>query len=92
MPLLSQRGGQEFGDRRRPLRLAICEELFEVVDAEPREGDRGYVVVQIEDGEAAVFRLHAHGDLVEPIFILAEHFGDPANGEHVAWCSHGQAA
>jgi hypothetical protein len=29
---------------------------------------------------------------VEQIFILAEHFGDPANGEHVAWCSHGQAA
>jgi hypothetical protein len=46
------------------------EDLGEVVDAESREGDRGYVVIEIENGETPVLRLHAHGDLMEQIFIL----------------------
>jgi hypothetical protein len=36
---------------------------------EHRRRDRG--------GEAAVFRLHVHGDLVEQVFILTEDFWRP---------------
>jgi hypothetical protein len=39
-----------------------------------------------------IARERAHGDLVEHTFIFTKHLGEPANGEHVALCSHRQAA
>jgi hypothetical protein len=49
MPRLVTARRPEFGDWRCRLR-----ELCEVVDAEPREGDRGYGVIELEDGETPV--------------------------------------
>jgi hypothetical protein len=44
--------------------FAIGEKLFEVFDTLRCKGDGGYVV-EVQDGEAAVFRLHVHGNVVE---------------------------
>lgn len=70
----------------------IGEEFLQVLDAGSGEGHDGMVVVDIEDGEAAVLRLHIQRDLVEPILIFVEHPGDAADGKDVAWRRHGQAA
>ena len=45
-----------------------------------------------EDGEATVFRIHFDADFLQQVLVLAEHFGDTADGEDVADPSHGQAA
>jgi hypothetical protein len=45
-----------------------------------------------EDGDAAVFRIHVDADFLQQVLVLAEHFGDPADCEDVAYPGHGQAA
>ena len=44
--------------------FAIGEQFFEVFDALRCKGDGGYVT-EAQDGEAAVFRLHVHGNVLE---------------------------
>jgi hypothetical protein len=47
--------------QRSPCAIQIVEQFLEVLDA-PRCEDDGYFVVDIYEGEAAVFRLHVHRD------------------------------
>ena len=68
------------------------EKFFQVFDALSGEGHDGIVLVEIQDGEAAVLRLHAQRDFVEPLLIFAQHPGDTADGEDVAGRRHAQAA
>lgn len=68
------------------------EKFFQVFDALSGEGHDGNVIVDIQDGKAAVLRLHAQRDFVEPLLIFAQHPGDAADGEDVAWRCHAQAA
>jgi hypothetical protein len=67
------------------------DEFSEIIDAEVCEG-RYRLITGAEDGEAAVFRVHFGADLVQPILVLAKHFGDTADGEDVTYPSHRQAA
>ena len=68
------------------------EKFFQVFDALSGEGDDGNVIVDIQDGEAAVLRLHAQRDFVEPLLLFAQHPGDTADGEDVAGRRHAQTA
>ena len=67
------------------------DELSEIIDAVLREG-RYRLFSGAEDGEAAVFRIHIDTDFLQQVLVLAEHFGDPADCEEVAYPGHGQAA
>jgi hypothetical protein len=51
------------------------EKLFQVFDALSGEGYDGTVLVDIQDGEAAVLRLHAQRDFVEPLLIFSQQPG-----------------
>jgi len=67
------------------------DELSEIIDAVGREG-RYRLFPGAENGEAAVLRVHIGTDFLQQILVLAEHFGDPADCEDVAYPGHGQAA
>ena len=67
------------------------DERSEILDAEGCEG-RYRLFTGAEDGETAVFRIHFVADLMQPILVLAEHFGDTGDGEDVAYPGYGQAA
>jgi hypothetical protein len=67
------------------------DELGEIVDAVVGES-RYCLFIWVEDGEAAVFGIHLDADFLQQVFVLAEHFGDTADGEDVAYPGHGQAA
>ena len=67
------------------------DELSETIDAVVREG-RYRLFTGAEDGEAAVFRIHIDTDFLQQVLVLAEHFGDTADCEDVAYPGHGQAA
>ena len=67
------------------------DDLSEIIDAVVCEG-RYCLFTGTEDGEAAVFRIHLDTDFLQQVFVLAEHFGDTADGEDVAYPGHGQAA
>jgi len=67
------------------------DELGEIIDAVVREG-RYRLFPGTEDGEAAVFRIHIDTDFLQQVLVLAEHFGDTADCEDVAYAGHGQAA
>ena len=54
--------------------FAISEQFFEVFDPLRRKGDGGYVT-EAQDGEAAVFRLHVHGNVVEQLLGFTEQLG-----------------
>jgi hypothetical protein len=41
------------------------------------------------DGEAAIFRIHFDTDFLQEVLVLAEHFGDTADCEDVAYPGHG---
>jgi hypothetical protein len=56
--------------------------LFQALDAILREG--GYAVLtNTVDAQTAVFREHVDLEFPDPFFILAELFGDVADGEYV---------
>ena len=67
------------------------DELGEIVDAIVPES-RYRLFTEVEDGEAAVFRIHLDTNFLQQVLVLAEHFGDTADGEDVAYPGHGQAA
>ena len=67
------------------------DELSEIIDAVVREG-RYRLFTGAEDGEAAVSRIHIDTDFLQQVFVLAEHFGDTADCEDVAYPGHDQAA
>ena len=67
------------------------DELSEIIDAVVREG-RYRLFTGAEDGEAAVFRIHFDTDFLQQVLVFAEHFGDPADCEDVAYPGHRQAA
>jgi len=67
------------------------DELGEIVDAVVGES-RYCLFTGTEDGEAAVFRIHLDADFLQQVFVLAEYFGDTADGEDVPYPGHGQAA
>ena len=50
------------------------DELDEIVDAGACEG-RYRLFTEAKNGETAVFRVHFGGDLLQPILVLADHFG-----------------
>jgi hypothetical protein len=50
------------------------------------------MVVGAEAREAPVLRFHVDGDLPQPVLIVAEHFGDAADGDHAARGGQFQAA
>jgi CIC family chloride channel protein len=62
------------------LPLEVREEFLEALKALGREGDGG-PIVDVPDGEAAVFRLHVHGYVVQQVLVFAEHLGHAADGE-----------
>ena len=47
---------------------------------------------ELKAAKRPVFRVHFNADLVQPVLVLAEHFGDTGDGEDVAYPSHDQAA
>lgn len=67
------------------------DQLSEIIDAVAREG-RYRLFPRPDDDEAAIFRIHIDTDFPQQVLVLAEHFGDPAECEDVAYPSHGQAA
>src|ERR1017187_479783 len=67
------------------------DELDEIVDAGACEG-RYRLFTEAKNGETAVFRVHFGADLLQPILVLADHFGDTGDGEDVAYPGHDQAA
>jgi hypothetical protein len=67
------------------------DELDEIVDAGACEG-RYRLFTEAKNGETAVFRVHFDADLVQPVLVFADHFGDTGDGEDVAYPGHDQAA
>ena len=67
------------------------DEFSEIIDAEVCEG-RYRLFAGAEDDEATVFRVHFDADFMQPVLVLAEHFGDTGDGEDVTYPGHGQAA
>jgi hypothetical protein len=49
----------------------------------------GWIFAEAEEAETTVFRIQYDADLVEPLFILAEHFSDTVDREDVADPGHG---
>ena len=78
--------------RRFPRRCHRTDGKFgEVIDAKACKcGCRFFT--EAENAETTVFRIQLDADLVQPLLILAEHFGDTADREDVADSGHGQAA
>ena len=58
----------------------------------PSSEGRHAVLADAVNPEAAVFRLHADGQVEEPIFLLAEEICDVADREDGADRRHDQAA
>ena len=58
----------------------------------PSSEGRHAVLADAVNPEAAVLRLHADGQVEEPIFLLAEEICDVADGEDGADRRHDQAA
>ncbi|HZD28004.1 MAG TPA: hypothetical protein VE251_04830, partial [Xanthobacteraceae bacterium] len=73
------------------LSFMVFDELFEVFDAVACERRRR-PIAGAPNGEASVFRLHLRCEVLQPLFILAEHFGHTADGEDGTWRCHDQAA
>ena len=69
----------------------VCDDLFEALDAILGEG-RYAIFTDAVDAQAAVFREHVDREIVQPVLILAEHFGDVVDGEDGCDSSQGQAA
>lgn len=67
------------------------DKLSEIIDTTIREG-RYCLFTDAEDRETAVFRIHFDADFLQPILVLAEHFGDTADCEDAADSGHDQAA
>ena len=67
------------------------DERSEIIDAVGREGRRR-LFPEAEDGETAVFGIHIDTDFLQQVLVLAEHFGDTADCEDLAYPGHGQAA
>lgn len=53
---------------------------------------RAAVFADTDDPETAVLGVHVYRDPVQPLLVLAEHFGDVGDREDVSDASHGQAA
>jgi hypothetical protein len=67
------------------------DELAQIFDAIISEG--GHVILaDAINGDDAVLGHHLDADLLEPVLILSEHFGDAGDGEDAGDRSHGQAA
>ena len=69
----------------------VCDDLFEALDAILGEG-RYAIFTDAVDAQAAVFGKHIDREFVQPVLILAEHFGDVVDGEDGCDSSQGQAA
>jgi len=72
----------------------VFEEICEAFDAFSRE-DCGCLILIVlsQDGETSVFRSIIRCEVAsQPIFILATHLAQPADGEDEAWRRHDQAA
>jgi hypothetical protein len=67
------------------------QQFLQVFAAEVSEG-HDTVGVDAVDVHDTVLRLHLDGDLVQPILVHAEHFGDAGDGEDVGDRGHAQAA
>ena len=50
------------------------DEFSEIIDAEVCEG-RYRLFAGAEDDETTVFRVHFDADVMQPVLVLAEHFG-----------------
>jgi hypothetical protein len=48
------------------------------------------ILADAENAETTAFRIQYDVDLVQPLLVFAEHFGDPADREDVADTSQGQ--
>ena len=79
------------GGRRPSVRPLVGNDLFQALDAIFGEG-RYAIFTDAVDAQAAVFREHVDREIVQPVLILAEHFGDVVDGEDGCDSSQGQAA
>jgi hypothetical protein len=69
----------------------VYDDLYQVLDAMLGEG--GYAILADPvDVQASVLGEHVDRQLVKPVLVLAEHFGDIADGEDVRGGGQGQAA
>jgi hypothetical protein len=69
----------------------IGDDLPQALDAVLSKG--GYAILaDAVDAKAAVFRAHVDREVVQPIFVLAEHVGDVADGEDGCDGRHDHAA
>src|SRR5207249_7483977 len=64
---------------------------LQALDAVLGEGGDA-VFIDTPDVEAAVLGVHGDRQLVEPLLVLAQHFGDAGDGEDGGDSSHRQAA
>lgn len=75
----------------RGIFVADLQQFPQVFDAEVGEGGDA-VIMDPVDAKDAVLGLHLDADLVKPILILTEHFGDAGDGEDARDSGHVHAA
>jgi hypothetical protein len=69
----------------------VCDDLFQAVDAMLGKGSYA-ILADAVDAQAAVFGEHVDREVVQPVLILAERFGDVVDGEDGRDGSQDQAA
>jgi len=70
------------------VRIKVGEEFPEVLDTLGCERLNGNIVIEVQDPQTAIFRLHIHRNLMEPVLVFGQHPGDAAYGEDVAGRGH----
>ena len=70
------------------VRIKVGEEFPEVLNTLGCERHDGNIVIEVQDPQAAVLRLHIHRNLMEPLLVLVQHPGDASYGEDVTGCGH----